>query len=63
MSEERCAFCGGEHELGPEGVEGGPFAGIRFKVCPQIPPDHIYEDREFAAGPRGALHRIPYEPT
>lgn len=58
---ERCHFCNEEHEPGPVGIEGGAFAGVQFKVCPAIPPDLIYEDREFETGPRGALHRLPSE--
>lgn len=57
-----CKFCGEDHGPGPVGIEGGAFAGIEFKVCPKLPPDHIYEDREFDTGPRGALHKIDSDP-
>jgi hypothetical protein len=43
------------------GQPGSAFAGIEFKVCPKLPPDHIYEDREFESGPRGVLHKLDPE--
>lgn len=55
---ERCPFCGDVHEPGPIGVQGGAFAGVQFKVCPAVPPNCFYEDREFENGPRGALHLL-----
>jgi hypothetical protein len=55
---ERCAVCGRLHEPGTKGRMDGPFPGIEFKACPNIPEGHIYEDREFDSGPRGALHRL-----
>lgn len=58
---ERCAFCGEQHGPGPVGEPGTAFAGIEFKVCPKLPPDYIYEDREYDAGPPGALHHIKPE--
>jgi hypothetical protein len=56
-----CAFCGENHGPGPVGLPGTVFAGIEFKVCPKLPEDHFYEDREYGRGPRGALHRIEPE--
>lgn len=60
-AQSACPFCGAVHPPGPVGIAGGPFAGIEFKVCPEIPDDCIYEDREFETGPRGALHRLRRE--
>jgi hypothetical protein len=53
-----CPFCGEDHGPQPVGEPEGPFCGLVFPVCPRIPPDHLYEDRQFEIGPRGLLHRI-----
>jgi hypothetical protein len=53
-----CSFCGEDHGPSPIGEPRGPFAGIEFKVCPQLPVDCIYEDREFPSGPPGLLYRL-----
>lgn len=53
-----CPLCGEAHEPGPEGIASGPFAGIRFQTCPEIPENCVYEDREYEKGPRGALHLL-----
>lgn len=53
-----CPFCGMAHGQGPVGEPDTAFAGLEFKVCPKLPPDHIYEDVVFEKGPRGRLHRL-----
>lgn len=56
-----CPVCGEEHEDEPVGQPGTWLEGIALKLCPQIPEDCIYEDREYDSGPRGALHKLRLE--
>ncbi len=62
MASYICPFCGNEHEEQPPAT-GEAFKGLRFRLCPEIPDGHIYEDREYGDGPRGALHRLTPDPT
>jgi hypothetical protein len=52
---DECIVCGEDHGKGVIGDDGGPFAGVEFKVCPRLPTDAIYVDQQYASGPRGAL--------
>lgn len=51
-----CPLCKKEHEELNKQIENHEFQlVVAFKVCPQVPPNHIYVDHEFPTGPRGVL--------
>ncbi len=51
-----CKVCGGKHWPGPVGAKGTWLEGVRFEVCPNIPPNGVYEHREFEHGPPGVFY-------
>lgn len=53
-----CPFCGETHPVSAVGIAGGPFAGIEFRACPNIPEGFVYNDHEYESGPRGQMFRI-----
>lgn len=52
-----CPFCGDEHEEESVIEPGRLYTGLRLRICPGIPSEHVYFDKQFETGP-GRLVRI-----